>query len=39
MTQHYVGTKIIEAWPGEKNGAEGYSVKYADGYIRVCGLR
>lgn len=33
MTQHYVGTKIIEAWPAQKDGADGYSVKYADGYI------
>lgn len=33
MTQHYVGTKIIEAWPAQKHGADGYSVKYADGYI------
>ena len=33
MTQHYVGTKIVEAWPAQKDGADGYSVKYADGYI------
>lgn len=33
MTQHFAGTKIIEAWPAQKDGAEGYSVKYADGYI------
>ena len=33
MTQHYVGTKIIEAWPAQKDGTDGYSVKYADGYI------
>lgn len=33
MTQHYVGTKIIEAWSAQKDGADGYSVKYADGYI------
>ena len=37
MTQHYVGTKIIEAWPAEQLIAEGgsrpgYGVKYADGY-------
>lgn len=33
MTQHYVGTKIIEAWPAEKDGQPGYGVKYPDGYI------
>ena len=33
MTQHYAGTKIVEAWPSEKDGADGYAVKYADGYI------
>ncbi|WP_200881055.1 crAss001_48 related protein [Stenotrophomonas maltophilia] len=32
MTQHFVGTKIIEAWPAQKDDADGYSVKYADGY-------
>lgn len=33
MTQHYVGTKIIEAWPVEKDGQLGYGVKYPDGYL------
>lgn len=33
MTQRYVGSKIIEAWPAQKDSVEGYSVKYADGYI------
>ena len=33
MTQHYVGTKIIEAWEQERTGEAGYAVKYADGYI------
>lgn len=33
MTQHYVGTKIVLAWPQEKDGRQGYAVKYADGYI------
>ncbi len=33
MTQHYIGSKIIEAWPAQKEGADGYSVKYSDGYI------
>lgn len=32
MTQHYVGTKIIEAWPQERDGVSGYAVKYSDGY-------
>lgn len=32
MTQHYIGTKQIEAWPQEKDGQPGYAVKYADGY-------
>lgn len=32
MTQHYVGTKIILAWAQEKEGVEGYAVKYNDGY-------
>ncbi len=33
MKQHYVGTKQIIAWPKEKDGAEGYAVRYEDGYI------
>lgn len=35
MTQHYVGTKIIEAWeqPKAGTGEPGYAVKYPDGYI------
>ena len=32
MTQNYVGTKIVLAWMQEKDGVEGYAVKYADGY-------
>ncbi|WP_024349648.1 DUF2829 domain-containing protein [Aurantimonas coralicida] len=34
MTQDYYGTKRITAWPatGEDGQAEGYAVKYADGY-------
>ena len=32
MTQQYVGTKIVTAWPAEKDGRPGYGVKYADGY-------
>lgn len=33
MTQHYIGTKQILAWPEPKEGHEGYAVKYPDGYI------
>ena len=33
MTQHYVGTKIVEAWKQEKDGQPGYAVKYSDGYV------
>lgn len=33
MTQHYIGTKQIVAWEQEKDGAPGYAVKYADGYV------
>lgn len=32
MTQHYVGTKIVQAWEADKDGVPGYGVKYADGY-------
>lgn len=33
MTQHYFGTKIVQAWEQEKNGESGYAVKYPDGYV------
>jgi hypothetical protein len=33
MTHEYIGTKQVTAWPQQKDGAEGYAVKYADGYI------
>ncbi len=33
MTEKYIGTKEILAWPQEKDGKPGYAVKYADGYI------
>lgn len=33
MTHEYIGTKIITAWPAEKDGQPGYGVKYEDGYI------
>ena len=32
MTRHYIGTKIVKAWPQEKDGKQGYGVIYADGY-------
>lgn len=32
MTQHYVGTKLVTAWPENQQGRDGYAVKYADGY-------
>ena len=30
--KYYIGTKIIQAEPQEKDGQEGYKVKYLDGY-------
>lgn len=38
MTQHYIGSKQITAWPqdhvdGNGNVKPGYAVKYADGYM------
>ncbi|MGB3625396.1 MAG: DUF2829 domain-containing protein [Henriciella sp.] len=33
MTHDYYGTKRITAWPEEKDGKQGYAVKYADGYV------
>lgn len=32
MTRKYIGTKIITAFPQEKEGKPGYGVIYADGY-------
>lgn len=32
MTHEYIGTKQVTAWPQDKDGKEGYAVKYADGY-------
>lgn len=29
----YIGVKIIEAWPEEKDGKPGYAVRYSDDYI------
>ena len=33
MTQDYYGTKRITAWHSDKEGRQGYAVKYEDGYI------
>jgi len=33
MTQDYIGFKKALAWEQEKDGQEGYSVKYPDGYV------
>jgi len=33
MTQHYIGSKQVLAWPQEKDGLPGYGIKYPDGYI------
>jgi len=33
MTQFYVGVKKVEAWPEEKDGQQGYAVKYPDNYV------
>lgn len=32
MTQEYIGTKQVTAWPQLKNELDGFAVKYADGY-------
>ena len=32
MTRTYIGTKIVTAYPQEKDGKPGYGVIYADGY-------
>jgi len=33
MTRDYYGTKRVTAWSQERDGAPGYAVKYADGYV------
>lgn len=33
MTQDYIGTKQVQAWEQQKESADGYGVKYQDGYI------
>ncbi|WP_397448147.1 crAss001_48 related protein [Pseudomonas sp. NA-150] len=32
MTQEYIGTKQVTAWPELKDAIEGFAVKYEDGY-------
>lgn len=32
MSQEYIGTKQVTAWPELKDGLTGFAVKYADGY-------
>jgi hypothetical protein len=32
MTQEYIGTKQVTAWPELKDGLDGFAVKYSDGY-------
>jgi hypothetical protein len=32
VTQYYVGTKIVLAYPQEKDGQPGYGITYQDGY-------
>jgi len=31
-TKTYIGTKIVSAYPDDKDGKPGYSVTYEDGY-------
>lgn len=31
-TRPYYGTKLVVAWPQERDGREGYAVRYEDGY-------
>ena len=32
MTHRYIGTKEVLAWAAQKDGKDGYGVKYEDGY-------
>lgn len=32
----YIGVKLVNAWPGQRNGVEGYNVAYDDGYQSWC---
>ena len=36
MTQAYVKTTILGAWPEEKDGQAGYAVRYPDGHQSWC---
>lgn len=33
MTHDYYGTKRVTAWSEQRDGQDGYAVKYADGYV------
>lgn len=33
MAETYIGVKVIQAEPQEKDGQEGYKVTYEDGYV------
>jgi len=33
MTHRYIGIKEVVAWSAQKDGKDGYGVKYEDGYI------
>ncbi len=33
MTQYYIGSKQVLAWPEERDGIDGYAVQYPDRYI------
>jgi len=32
MAQYFMGTKIVYAWPEQKDGKAGYAIRYPDGY-------
>lgn len=32
----FITAKLVAAWPEEKDGAEGYAIKYSDGYRSWC---
>jgi hypothetical protein len=31
--KYYIGVKMVEAWPEERDGKPGYAVRYPDGYL------
>jgi hypothetical protein len=36
MADHYVGAKVVQAEPEEKNACPGYAVRYEDGCVSWC---